>query len=374
MVAQGTTTSSTSTTFATAPSSIYYWRVRARDDYEPTTWSLYGNSPPGRWVFSTLSPQNTPPTITIVSPAGGELWRQGEHRSVMWMASDNEDPSSSLVVFINYTSSAGDGHVCGPVWGDVGSCAWTLPAIGATDVIVNATVVDTGGLKGYDEGGPLTIRAPPHVNTPPVVTILSPVAGEVFERGSSHDVTWSMQDAEDEDWSLTVYLNYSTGGTTATIVAGTTGMERFLWILPGILAADVVVNITVIDTGGLRGWDESGPFEIRAPTSPPIISAKANFKPLVALAFAVILAAVGYRSSRKRPWNGGKDRMAVAKAFAIMTMPFVFAETMTGIVSLLTGQLSIPPAVGIGTALDLAILIVGVMAPLIRLAKDRNEV
>jgi len=51
--------------------------------------------------------------------------------------------------------------------------------------------------------------------------------------------------------------------------------------------------------------------------------------------------------------------MAVAKAFMITSMPFILAEAATGVASFLTGQLSIPPAVGPGTALDLAILVAG---------------
>ena len=93
------------------------------------------------------------------------------------------------------------------------------------------------------------------------------------------------------------------------------------------------------------------------PTQPPLV--EANYKPLVALVFAVVLAVVGVWSSKRKPWKGGKDRMAVAKAFMITSMPFVLAEAGTGILSLLTGQLSIPPSVGPGTAVDLAILVAG---------------
>jgi hypothetical protein len=84
-----------------------------------------------------------------------------------------------------------------------------------------------------------------------------------------------------------------------------------------------------------------------------------NYKPLVALVFAIILLVAGIWSSKRRPWKGGKDRMAVMKAFTFTSMPFVLAEAATGLVSLLTGQLSIPPPVGPGTALDLAILVAG---------------
>ena len=57
--------------------------------------------------------------------------------------------------------------------------------------------------------------------------------------------------------------------------------------------------------------------------------------------------------------EGGKDGMAVAKAFVIFSIPFVLAEAVTGIMSHIAGVLSIPPTIGVGTAVDLAILVGG---------------
>jgi hypothetical protein len=267
IIASGTTASATSSVFATSSSTTYYWRVRAHDDWETSTWSAYGNAPPGCWTFSTSPPSNTPPTISITSPSGGEVWTQGSSQMITWTASDNEDAPSALLVWINYTSGAGSGSICGPVTGDIGSCAWTLPAITATDVVVNGTVIDTGSLKGYDESGQFTIQAPP--NTPPTVTITSPIGGEENLKGSSHTITWTMHDDEDINANLTIYINYTTGGVTTPIVAALRGQTSFAWTLPSIEANDVVVNITVIDSGGLKGWSQSGPFTIKAPPSPP---------------------------------------------------------------------------------------------------------
>jgi hypothetical protein len=101
----------------------------------------------------------------------------------------------------------------------------------------------------------------------------------------------------------------------------------------------------------------------------PTIEVAANYKPIVALIFMVILAVAGIWSSKRRPWKGGKDKMAVTKAFVISSLPFVLAETVTGVISLATGQLSIPPLLGAGTAVDLAILIVGVAVAFYRTTK-----
>jgi hypothetical protein len=102
----------------------------------------------------------------------------------------------------------------------------------------------------------------------------------------------------------------------------------------------------------------------------PPIEVAVNYKPIVALVFAIILLVAGVWSSKKRPWKGGKDRMAVAKAFVITSMPFVLAEAGTGVVSLLTGQLSTPPLAGVGAAIDLTILLAGLGAAILMALKE----
>jgi hypothetical protein len=99
---------------------------------------------------------------------------------------------------------------------------------------------------------------------------------------------------------------------------------------------------------------------------PPPVEVAVNYKPIVAVMFAIILLVAGVWSSKKRPWKGGKDGMAVVKAFTFVSMPFVLAEAATGVLSLLTGQLSIPPPVGAGTAIDLAILVSGLAVIVLR--------
>ena len=105
---------------------------------------------------------------------------------------------------------------------------------------------------------------------------------------------------------------------------------------------------------------------VSGPQAPPTEVA-VNYKPIVAVMFAIILLVAGVWSSKKKPWKGGKDRMAVAKAFAIVPLPFIVAEAGTGVISLATGMLTIPPLVGIGTGVDLAILLAGMVVAVLRL-------
>jgi len=59
------------------------------------------------------------------------------------------------------------------------------------------------------------------------------------------------------------------------------------------------------------------------------------------------------------------------RAFAFAVLPFVVAEAATGIVSFLTGLLSIPPVLGVGTALDLTILVAGIWVSTSRVRKGK---
>ena len=80
----------------------------------------------------------------------------------------------------------------------------------------------------------------------------------------------------------------------------------------------------------------------------------------------LVLQLAGVWSSKRRPWKGGKDRIAVLKAFTAFSAPFVLAEAATGVVSLMTGQLSIPPLLGVDTAADVSILLVGFSVAILR--------
>ncbi len=77
--------------------------------------------------------------------------------------------------------------------------------------------------------------------------------------------------------------------------------------------------------------------------------------------------------SKRRPWKAGKERLVVAKAFAVTSMPFVLLKATPGTVSLLTDQLSIPPAAGAGTFVDLAVLATGLVVVALWTEKQGEE-
>ena len=102
----------------------------------------------------------------------------------------------------------------------------------------------------------------------------------------------------------------------------------------------------------------------------PAVAVEVNWKPLVAAVFTTVLALAGAWSARRASRPSGTHRRL--RAFALVTLPFVLAEIATGVVSVFTGLLAIPPLVGAGTAVDLGILVAGVVVSVYRVRKRKT--
>ncbi len=114
---------------------------------------------------------------------------------------------------------------------------------------------------------------------------------------------------------------------------------------------------------GYRSVDHIGNVEDERTLDVTIESAPptaANWKPWVARVYTVALLLIGAWSSRRSPWKAGRGRRAPAVDFALFALPFALLEAATGVVSLQTGLLSIPPVFGVGTVVDGTILCAGV--------------
>ena len=113
-------------------------------------------------------------------------------------------------------------------------------------------------------------------NAPPTVSLSYPNGGLAWTGGSAHTLRWNMSDATDPDTSLVVFLNYTynagaNGGGIAGPLSGFVDPSSFAWSVPPIEATDLRVNITVIDTGGAKGYDER-PVPRVDSTAPNVVS------------------------------------------------------------------------------------------------------
>jgi len=85
-----------------------------------------------------------------------------------------------------------------------------------------------------------------------------------------------------------------------------------------------------------------------------------DWKPLLAISFAIVLAAVGAfvaATAAQHPLR----RDSTGKAWLLVAFPFVAVEATTGIVDWFTAWLMVPPIAGLGTFVDVSILLAGLL-------------
>jgi len=194
-----------------------------------------------------------------------------------------------------------------------------------------------------DEGAAATAMLFVRVaNRPPVITATDPEASIVVAPGRPQRFAVDAvdPDADSLSYAWTVDGLAVAAEGSAFDFASKAGVHR--------------LNVTVSD-GDLAAWHE-WIVRVQAP-SPGGSVPEVNWKPLVAGVFTAILVVAGVWSARRAPWSTGVRR--TVRAFAVFALPFVLGEAATGVLSFFTGWLSIPPVLGLGTAVDLAILLSG---------------
>lgn len=271
-----------SSIFSIVGGRTYYWFVRAYDGFEYSTWSTI-------WHFTAESSgTNTPPIISLGVPPS--RLKQGDTYVITWTMSDLETPASQLVVYLNYSFGGNIYSIVDALVG-VTSYQWTIPAVERTDVRINATIIDRGGLQGWSETPEFEVFKPP-VNDAPQIVVTSPTQGMRLKQGTRYAITWTMCDAETPPTQLVVYLNYSYGGNKLPIAGPLLGFQSYEWSVPIVEGTDFRINATVIDEGGLRAWSETADFEVYRETPPIAPSGNMDYIWLLVLNDVLMLSII----------------------------------------------------------------------------------
>ncbi|MCH7973564.1 MAG: hypothetical protein IH949_06710, partial [Bacteroidetes bacterium] len=171
-------------------------------------------------------------SISVTVPNGSEVWEIGSAHDITW--TDNIAENVKIELFkggvINsaiVASTASDGIF-----------NWTVPAVTqASDYTVVITSVTNGIVTDVSDAN-FTIQTSS-------ISVTSPNGGEIWDIGSSNNITWTDNIAEN------VKIDLFKGGVfNSTIVASTPSDGNFSWIVPGITqASDYTVVITSVANG-----------------------------------------------------------------------------------------------------------------------------
>jgi len=190
------------------------------------------------------------PYITVSSPNGGENWQVGSSHDVTWTSS-----GTSGNVHIEYSTNNGSD------WTDIiastpddGTHSWTIPDANSENCLVKISDTD---------GNPSDVSDAVFKMFPPYITVVSPNGGEIWHRGSNHDITWNSTGT-----SGNVHIEYSTnnGSDWTDIIASTPDDGTHSWTIPDANSENCLVKIG--DTDGSPSDVSDAVFTI----SPPYIT------------------------------------------------------------------------------------------------------
>jgi hypothetical protein len=186
------------------------------------------------------------PTLTVLSPNGGEVWQSGRTRAITW--------SSSLTDSIRLEYSTNNGTtwslINNNVDGSLGTFNWQIPdTISSVTALVRATNLTSTFISDISDN-PFTISR---------LELLSPNGGETWQAGNTKAITW-LSSSNIGSAKIEYTSDNGTNWNQITIVNASSGL--FNWAIPSSFASSNM-KIRISDAANLTISDSSSnPFRI----------------------------------------------------------------------------------------------------------------
>ena len=190
-------------------------------------------------------------TVALTRPNGGELWQGSSRQTVEWTSNFNVGE-----VILTYSTDGGATypHIIAESEPNDGKYEWTVPGVTNTSIRIKVTVQNHATVADMSDAN-FSIDY-----SAPMVRILWPNGGEVWEAADAHAIRWAAND----QFGLannSVTIKYSTdGGMTFPYVLSTNEANdsSYVWAAPwNLFSGNVRIRVEIQDENGLVGFDES---------------------------------------------------------------------------------------------------------------------
>jgi len=236
-------------------SQLYFWNC-SRGNYLDQ--ELNGGKV--RWL------ESVPPTVTVLSPNGGEDWAIDDVDTIRWYATDNIGVDS-VILYYSLDGGFSYPYFINKMFGSDSLYVWTIPKTPSNISKVKAIAWDRSGNSSEDESD-LNFRISD--KTPPFVQVIFPNGGENFDAGQEDSIRWIASDNLRVD-SLSLYYSTNAGTDWMTVSTGEFNDSLFVWRIPPTLSTHCLVKIVAYDSTGNSGIDESDDEFSISDLSPPSI-------------------------------------------------------------------------------------------------------
>lgn len=249
-----------------APNTTYWINITAACDD-----SITGNCMVGEYDFSFTTYIETPPTITVDDPVGGEIWSGGSDHDILF--TPTHAPGLAMTfIWLNYSCAVASGTIA---FGDGATLTspytWTVPAIN-DDCTVDATIKDTDDmLEDMSSSGLFEIDS------------IDPTASNALDGlvDVLVDTTVVVTFSEAMDTASVVFTLVDGGAVSGTEV-WSVGNTTLTFTLDNPLAGDTAYTATVTaaakdisDPGNTLGADHVFSFTTIIVDTPPTVTVTA---------------------------------------------------------------------------------------------------
>lgn len=195
------------------------------------------------------------PTITLVSPNGGESWIAGTTRTITW--SQNHVASVQLDYTVNGTDWT---LIADQIDAASGTFDWTVPATPSAECRVRITSSSDPNVS--DEGDAVFSIIPA-----PSITVIAPNGGESWITGAVETIQWTSTTV------AAVNIEFSADGVSWSPVASEVpaASGAFDWTIPGTVTANGIIRISGVADPNVNDVGDA-PFSIVEPSTISIIS------------------------------------------------------------------------------------------------------
>ncbi len=175
-------------------------------------------------------PLNLPPSLELLQPVGGELWRTGQARPLLWQG---ERPTQ---VYVDFSTNGGADwtQIAGPLDTDDGGMVWTVPSVTSTTCRVR--VRDAANAALYDIS-PANFT----VYEAPVITVEQPDGGEHWQVDDTHTIRWTTIAVA----ALDIAYSTDNGGSWNSVAGSIPAVSgSYDWRLPLTPSTQCLVRLT----------------------------------------------------------------------------------------------------------------------------------
>ena len=212
---------------------------------------------------------STPASVSLIQPVSGETVYAGGSYEIKWIASDECGLPATPVAIRYSTNSGATWQLIASNEVNDGSYFWSVPLISSTTARISVEAVNNVGLVSSDASrNDFTVF---YDTTPPQLTLVKPVGGEMIAKGLTYEVTY----VATEDVGLKpLWIWYSlNSGANWTLLTSTEANDgSYIWSVPNVNCNTARISIEAINYSGMTSVDASRSDFILADLKPPTVT------------------------------------------------------------------------------------------------------